>query len=453
MKTTFPEQFLWGAGTSAYQVEGAAAADGKGESIWDMNCRRQGTVWRGQSGNIACDHYHRYRGDVALMKEIGLQAYRFSIAWTRVLPDGTGTVNQKGLDFYSRLVDELLKAGIEPWATLFHWDFPHELYCRGGWLNPDSSNWFAEYVKVVVDELSDRVGNWITINEPQGYAGMWLPGDRLKGDKVMSQVLQAGHNTLLAHGKAVQAIRASARRPAKVGMAPAGNIKTPATTGRADVEAARRATFSVDGKEWRSNSWWMDPVFLGRYPAEGLKAYGENVPVFPQGDMKIISEPLDFCGINIYTAAVVRAGRGGRPETIQWPDGQPMTVMEWEVNPESMYWGPRFMFERYKAPVVITENGMANIDWVSADGKVHDPQRIDYTAAHLKALARAIRDGVKVDGYFHWSLMDNFEWGSGYKKRFGLIHVDYPTQKRTLKDSARWYRRVIRTHGDCLRKG
>lgn len=449
----FPRGFVWGAGTSACQVEGAAEADGKGLSIWDVNCLRPGTVWRGQTGQVACDHYRRYREDVALMKRMGLQAYRFSVSWPRVRPDGTGAVNARGLDFYSRLVDELLAAGIAPWVTLFHWDLPHELYCRGGWLNADSPDWLADYTRTVVEALSDRVGHWITINEPQAYAGMWLPGDRLKGDKSMAQVLRAGHNILLGHGRAVQAIRAAAKGPSAIGWAPAGSIRTPATERESDVEAARRATFGVDGREWRNNSWWMDPVFLGRYPEEGLAAYGASVPAVRTGDMETISQPLDFCGINIYTAEVVRAGDDGRPEAVPWADGSPMTAMDWDVNPACLYWGPRFMFERYRRPVVITENGMANVDWVACDGKVHDPQRIDYLTTHLRELARAIGDRIEVAGYFHWSLLDNFEWGSGYRKRFGLVHVDYPTQRRTLKDSADWYSRLIATNGGILWDG
>ena len=457
---TFPNNFTWGAATASYQIEGAAYEDGKGLSVWDMMCRNPGRIWEGQTGEIACDHYHRYKEDVSLMKAIGLKAYRLSLSWPRIMPAGTGAVNEKGLEFYDKLVDELLAAGIEPWVTLFHWDLPYELYCRGHWLNPDMPNWFADYTRVVVDKLSDRVTNWMTLNEPQCFIGLALqlgmhaPGDRL----ALPEVLRAGHHTLLSHGRAVQVIRASAKSPAQIGWAPVGVATIPASDSAADVEAARKAMFTIEyrsatgtpGVDVWNNAWWGDPVALGKYPDDGLEAYGNAVPKFSEDDMKTISEPIDFYGANIYNGATIRAGDDGRPEKPGRADGFPITALKWGVTPDCLYWAPKFLHERYKLPIVITENGMSNADWVSLDGKVHDPLRIDFLQRYLLALGRAIQDGVDVRGYFLWSIMDNFEWAEGFKERLGIIHVDYPTQKRTLKDSAYWYQKVIESNGTHL---
>jgi beta-glucosidase len=452
MTMSFPDGFLWGAATASYQVEGAAFEDGKGLSVWDMLCQRDNAVWNNQSGAVACDHYHRYKEDVALMREIGLRAYRFSIAWPRVLPEGVGTVNPQGVAFYDRLVDELLAANVAPYVTLFHWDYPYALYCRGGWLNPDSPDWFAEYVTVVVDKLSDRVRHWITLNEPQCFIGLGhrdgahAPGDRLG----WREVLRAGHHALLAHGKAVQAIRARAETPAQVGFSPVGIVHMPATDSPADIAAARQATSAVAHKNLWNNTWFADPVFLKQYPADGLALFGKDAPEVGPNDMDIIGQPLDFYGVNIYSGTYMRASAAGQPEAVPYPDGYPLTAYYWNVSPASLYWGPRFLWERYKRPIVVTENGLANADWVALDGKVHDPQRIDFTSRYLQALRQACRDGVQVGGYFHWSLMDNFEWAEGYRQRFGMTYVDFGSQKRTPKDSAYWYRDVIACNGANL---
>jgi beta-glucosidase len=448
----FPKGFVWGAATAAYQVEGAAREDGKGLSVWDVLCRRPGAIRGGQSGDVACDHYYRWREDVALMKRIGLRAYRFSISWPRVLPDGIGRANPKGLEFYDRLVDGLLTAGIAPFVTLFHWDYPYALYCRGGWLNRSSADWFADYASLVVSRLGDRVRHWITHNEPQCFVGLGhsdgthAPGDRLN----WAEVLRVAHHAHLAHGLAVQAIRAASARDCLVGIAPVGVVKIPATPSARDVAAARKEMFSVTARNTWNNTWWMDPLFFGRYPADGLALYAADLPPIEDGDLAIIRQPLDFLGVNVYSGAAVRAGAGGKPQAVAEPPGQPLTAMRWPVTPEALYWGPKLLAERYKVPIYITENGMAGLDWPALDGKVHDPQRIDFTARYLKALGRAVRDGADVRGYFHWSLIDNFEWAEGYSRRFGLVHVDYVTQKRTPKDSARWYARVIATNGRNL---
>ncbi|MBN2470804.1 MAG: family 1 glycosylhydrolase, partial [Anaerolineae bacterium] len=381
----------------------------------------------------------------------GLQAYRLSLSWPRILPEGVGRVNAAGLGFYDRLVDELLAAGIDPYITLFHWDYPYELYCRGGWLNPDSSDWFAEYAAVVADKLGDRVKYWMTHNEPAVFVvvghrdGRHAPGLKLS----FNQILRMSHNVQLAHGKAVQALRARVPE-AKIGAAIVSKIAMPATEQAADIEAARRFMFEFKGQDLWHHNWWSDPMLRGEYPADALALFDGLMPEIKAGDMETIHQPLDFYGVNIYNGAYVRAGADGEPEVLPQPMGFPITAFHWPVTPEALYWGPRFLWERYGLPIVITENGLANTDWVALDGKVHDPQRIDFTGRYLLNYQRAAADGVKLHGYFHWSVMDNFEWGEGTKHRFGLIHVDYETGRRTLKDSAYWYSNVIKSNGASL---
>ena len=448
----FMTNFVWGAAAAAFQIEGASFEDDKGWSVWDMMCRKKNTIWENHTGDIACDHYHRYKEDVSFMQQIGIRGYRTSVSWPRVIPNGIGVVNEKGLDFYDHLVDTCLAAGVQPWITLFHWDYPYELYCRGGWLNPDSPQWFAEYTGVVVDRLSDRVTNWVTMNEPQCFIGQGLyigihaPGDRLG----LKPMLRAGHHALLAHGRSVQVIKSRAKTPATIGYAPVGVIRMPAQETEGDIQAARSEMFSMRDESYWNNTWWTDPIFLGCYPEDGLSIYGDNAPKFTDQEMKIISEPVDFCGANIYNGRETSTDKSGCPIAVDRSAGYPMSTFNWPVTPQCLYWGPKFYYERYGKPIVITENGMTNVDWVSLDGKVHDPQRIDFLHRYLLQLRRAANEGVPIWGYFQWSLTDNFEWAEGFSKRFGLIHVDYATQKRTLKDSAYWYRDVIATNGQNL---
>ncbi|MEA2015225.1 MAG: GH1 family beta-glucosidase [Actinomycetota bacterium] len=458
---SFPKNFIWGVSASSYQIEGAAFEDGKGLSIWDRYTHRPGKIWNNHNGDVAADHYHRYKEDIALMKEIGVQSYQVSVSWPRVLPDGTGKVNKKGLDFYDRVIDELLNANILPIIEIYHWETPYELYCRGSWLNPDSPDWFADFTRVLVDKYSDRVSHWITMNEPQCFIGegYWdataAPGDKLG----IKEVLRAGHHALLAHGKSVQAIRAYSKtsEPA-VGIIIVGITKMPHTSSKEDIDAARQLMFMVpDNSYWENacywnNTWWFDPVLLGKYPEDGLNLYGRDAPEVGPNDMKIISEPLDFIGTNIYHANRVRAGKDGCPEEVIPPPGSPISAMRWPIEPGCLYWGPKFFYERYKTPIMITESGMSNYDTVSLDGKVHDPQRIDFLQKHLLQLEKAIGEGADVRGYFQWSIMDNFEWAEGYKERFGLIYVDFVTQQRILKDSAHWYKKVIATNGEYIKE-
>ncbi|MBN2211859.1 MAG: beta-glucosidase [Sedimentisphaerales bacterium] len=450
---TFPEMFHWGVATAAYQIEGAANLDGKGLSVWDMMCRRPGAVFENHNGEVACDHYHRFREDVAIMKELGVKAYRLSISWPRVLPEGIGKVNDKGMAFYHQLIDSLRENDIEPFVTLFHWDYPQTLFQRGGWLNPDSSNWFAEYTRVVIDALSDRVNHWITLNEPQCFIGLGhyrtehAPGLSL----TLPDVLKAAHHVLLSHGKAVQTIRQYSKQPTNIGYAPVGDLAVPDDeTAAADVDAAREETFSIKPGSFFNSVFWMDPILLGHYPEQSRESYGLVRDDISDADMAIIREPIDFLGVNIYNARRVTADQKGKPQILSRPAGYWQTAMDWPVEPTALYWGPKFFHERYNIPIIITENGMANQDCVSADGRVHDPQRIEFLRRYLRQLGRAYADGVKVQGYFIWSLLDNFEWAYGYSKRFGIVYIDYATQQRICKDSAYWYKQVIATNGAIL---
>lgn len=449
---SFPDGFVWGAAAASYQVEGAAYEDGKGLSVWDMMCKQPGKISSGNTGDIACDHYHRYEEDVRLMRDLRLQAYRLSISWPRVLPEGTGRINQEGLAFYDKLIDSLLENNVTPWVTLFHWDFPYALYRKGGWLNRDSADWFAEYTGVIVDKLSDRVGHWMTQNEPQCYIGHGhQSGEHAPGLKLgFSDVLLAAHHSLLAHGKSVQVIRARARSKPTIGAALVGMTKMPAQDTPENVEAAREAMFSITSKDCWNNTWFSDPMVFGRYPDDGLELFSAEMPEIKEGDMETICQPLDFYGVNIYQGQRIRRNNDGTIEKLPYPIGPSLTTLKWAVMPEALYWGPKFLYEHYKLPIVITENGMANTDWVHIDGKVHDPQRIDFLTRYLREYHRAITDGVEANGYFLWSIMDNFEWAQGYKQRFGIVHVDYPTGRRTLKDSAYWYKNVIASNGSNL---
>ena len=448
---TFPRDFIWGVAAASYQIEGATGEDGRGTSVWDMFCKQPGKVKGGESANVGPDHYHRWREDVELMANLGIQAYRLSIAWPRVIPDGIGKVNEKGMAFYDKLIDSLLENGIDPWITLFHWDYPYELFLKGGWLHPDSSDWFVEYARVVVEKLSDRVTHWMTLNEPQCFihfghqTGSNAPGLKLN----FPEVLTAGHNVLLAHGKAVQIIRTYAKTPPQVGAALVGIISVPAMDTPQDIDAARQATFAIMEKSLWNNTWWADPMIRGGYPADGLKLFGSLMPKVSVRDMEIIRQPMDFYGVNIYTADKVKAGKKGW-QTLGPEPGSARTAMEWTIVPESLYWGPKFLYERYGLPIVIAENGMANLDWIGVDGKVHDPQRIDYLNRYLQEYQRAISDGVSARAYFQWSILDNFEWTEGFSKRFGLVYVDYVSGRRIQKDSATWYKKCIVTNGNIL---
>lgn len=447
----FKKGFVWGAATASYQIEGAWNEDGKGLNIWDVYSQQPGNITEGHTGNVACDHYHRFKEDVALMKEIGINAYRFSISWPRLFPEGTGKFNEKGAKFYSDLIDELLKNDIEPYVTLYHWDYPYALHKKGGWLNDESVKWFADYAAKVAELYSDRVKYFITFNEPQCFIGSgYVSGGHAPNLQVSyKDAFQICHNVLKAHGAAVIALRENAKQPLKIGYAPTYNAFYPASESKEDIEAARNELFKCpplgESIMWNC-SWWSDPIVLGHYPEDGLRMYKDYLPEITEEDMKLISQPIDFYAQNIYNGKEIRAGKDGKAEVVDRPVGAGKTAIQWPITPECLRWAPKFFYERYKLPFYIAENGMSAHDVISLDGKVHDPNRIDFLTRYLTEYEKAADEGVDLAGYFHWSLMDNFEWTKGYTDRFGLIYVDYPTQKRILKDSAYWYRDWIKEH-------
>lgn len=448
----FRKDFVWGGASASYQIEGAAYEDGKGLSVWDMFCKQPGRIVDGSSGDVACDHYHRYQDDVDIMREIGYQAYRFSIAWPRMLPEGVGPVCDQGVDFYDRLVDSLLAAGVEPWVTLFHWDYPYALFRRGGWMNPDSPKWFAEYAGIVAKRLGDRVKRFLTVNEPQCFIGIGVdaiehaPGIHFP---IWDTLLMA-HHVLLGHGLAVQALRATAP-DALVGVSPTCGAHYPVAETPEHIEAARKAFFDVQKEApfW-SVSLWSDPIFMGEYPKKLYELFPEHMPPVGPDDMKTISQPLDILGQNIYNGKPVRADGQGGYAFVPLDKGHPFTGAKWPVTPKALYWGPRFLAEAYRMPIIITENGLSCPDVVSLDGKVHDPVRIDFLRRYLREYRRAAEDGVDLRGYFHWCVTDNFEWAKGYTDRFGMVYCDFETQERILKDSAYWYRETILANGENL---
>ena len=442
-----PADFLWGAATASYQIEGAAHEDGRGLSIWDQFAAIPGKVHRGENGDVAADHYHRMPEDVALMAELGLNAYRFSIAWPRILPQGTGTLNGRGLDFYDRLVDTLLARGITPFVTLYHWDLPLALHEKGGWLNRDTAFAFADYAEVVTRRLGDRVDWWVTLNEPwcSAYLG-YGTGEHAPGIRDKQSVYIAAHHLLLAHGLALPRLRAHTREPAQLGI----------TLNLTPVYAANDHPETLRAVEWvdkMSNRWFLDPIFHGNYP-EGLFAdAGVAPPPVHDGDLAIIAAPIDLLGVNNYSRSLIRAqieenGAGDdttrRYEQVAAVGDSVYTEMGWEVYPQALT-DVLVRVHRDYAPraIAVTENGAAFADQWDGSDHVSDPQRLHYLREHLLALGRARAQGVPVQGYFVWSLLDNFEWAEGYSKRFGVVYIDYPTQRRIVKDSGRWYAAFI----------
>lgn len=429
---SFPPDFIWGVATSAFQIEGASTADGKGRSIWDDFCRVPGAIVDSSNGDVACDHYNRWQADVDMIASLGVDAYRFSIAWSRVRPGGSGAWNEKGLAFYDRLVDRLLEKGIKSSVTLNHWDLPSELQATGGWGNRDTVHRFVEYAEGINKRLGDRLQSITTHNEPWIVAvlghdvGNFAPG--LKDKALASQV---SHHLLLAHGMALQALRAASAKP-QLGIVLNLSPTFPATDSAADKKQA----ILSDAHLLR---WYLDPIFHQRYPQEALDDLGANAPKVQDGDMKIIAQKLDYLGINYYSRSVVSA-------TGDWKAGQAgheLTDMGWEIYPEGL---TELLVRLHKdypgVPLHVTENGAAFKDQL-VDGQVHDTQRVKYLTDHVRAMARAIEQGVPLRSYMVWSLMDNFEWASGYEKRFGIVHVDYESQARHLKDSALWYRAFL----------
>lgn len=431
----FPKDFIWGAATSSYQIEGAALEDGRGECIWHRFSHTPGKVLNGDTGDVACDHYHRYEDDVQLMKQLGLQAYRFSISWPRVLPRGTGAVNEKGLDFYDRLVDTLLGANITPFATLYHWDLPQVLQDQGGWENPASVNWFVDYTRLMTERLGDRVKSWATFNESWVVAFVGNEtGEHAPGNTDKRIALKVAHHLLLSHGAAIPVIRET------VPDAYAGIVITAgAEHAYSNSEADRKAQ---QLRREMAHLWFMTPLFKGHYPGHAVKVQQHLLEDIDLDAVKAANVPIDWMGLNYYTRRVFKANEDGNPyppQLVTVPD-VPHTEMDWEIYPEGLYEVLLEWHETFDLPdIYITENGAAFDDPDPANGVVEDPDRVAYLREHFLAAERAIQKGVPLKGYFVWSLLDNFEWGWGYTKRFGIIHVDFETQKRTFKQSANFY--------------
>ena len=450
----FREDFIWGVASSAYQIEGTDSADGRGKTVWDM-FTEGGRVYENQNAYTSCDHMHHYKEDIALMKHLGIHAYRFSLNWARILPEGTGRVNEQAIEMYRDMILTMKENGITPYITLFHWEFPLALYEQGGWMNPKVVDWFGEYAKVVAERFSDLCEYFITINEPQCVVGLGhLSGVHAPGVKLsVKETFLVAHHLLMAHGQAVINLRKYAGRKIKVGYAPTGGVAYPYTDSPADIEAAKKVYFGFYNPigNWTWNvSWFSDPVFLGHYPAEGLEKFAEYLPEIKEEDMKLIYQPLDFMGQNIYNGYYVRAGENGEPEFVSRAPGFPKTGADWPVTPEAFYYGIKFLTERYPLPLYITENGMSCHDIVSSDGRVHDPNRITFLGSYIGAMQRAYDEGANVAGYFLWTFLDNFEWADGYRQRFGIVHVDFTSQRRIVKDSAYWYKNIIKTNGKAL---
>ncbi len=439
---SFPADFVWGVATSAYQIEGAIDVDGRSPSIWDTFSRVPGAIDGGDNGDVACDHYHRWAEDLDLVEELGAGAYRFSIAWPRVIPTGTGAVNQKGIDFYDGLVDRLLEKGITPHVTLYHWDLPQVLQDQGGWPSRDTAYAFGEYAAVVASALGDRVANWSTLNEPLCSAWLGhLEGVMAPGIKDIKAAVPASFHLHLGHGLAVQALRANARLVPNVGIVNNLSPSFPASDRPEDLAAATRA----DG---HTNRWWLDPIHGRGYPADMIEVYGVEPPVHGD-DLATIAQPLDYLGINYYMREVAAdnpTGHGPKVTHVKVP-GAKETAMGWEVYAQGLEDILVRVHEDY-APrsILITENGSAWNDTVDVDGSVNDDERAEYLETHIEACAGARRRGAPIDGYFAWSLLDNFEWAYGYDKRFGLVRVDYDTQQRTIKSSGRRYAEIVASH-------
>ena len=439
---SFPKNFVWGFAAAAPQIEGAAFADGKGPSVWDHFSRQPGKVHNGDTLDVACEHYTRYKQDFKLMRSLGAKHYRLSLAWPRIFPEGDGKLNQKGLDFYHRLFDAMDKAGLEPWVTMFHWDLPQALEERyGGWRDRRVADAFATYADTIVKAYGDRVKNWITLNEIfcftyLGYGnGAKAPGLKLP----MGEVNQTFHHALLCHGHGVRAVREHGGRGARVGLTDNSNIGVPLTETEADIAAAR---LHFVQSNWKT----IDPIYRGHYDPAYLRSAGKDAPKFQKEDFKLISLPTDFLGMNIYTGAFIRAAKGKpKYEVLPFPASYPQADASWlKILPQSLYWGPRHAAEVYGVKAIyITENGCGYNDAPPVDGEVHDLHRRDLVRNYLGELRRGIVDGVPVKGYFLWSFMDNYEWEDGYDRRFGVVYCDFKTQKRTPKTSARWFSTVI----------
>jgi beta-glucosidase len=440
MYYTFPDDFIWGVATASAQIEGAAFEDGKGLSIWDVFSKRHGAIKNADTPTFACDHYNRLDEDLDLLKKLGVDSYRFSISWPRIFPKGTGEINSKGLDFYERLIDGLIKRNITPFVTLYHWDLPQALEDKGGWRIRETALAFSDYAETVISKFGDRVKNWITFNEVPCFVELGYrqaahaPGAE-ENEKTIRQIY---HHVMLAHGLCVKAVRRCGGPGAKVGLVHNFHVVAPFTDEVPDIEKARQCFID-------KNSWMLDALFKGVYPEDKVIKLGSDIPDVAQGDMQIISEAVDFLGINIYGIQSLIHREYG---SLEYEKYFPRTDMDWPINPDCLYWGSRFINDMYNPPeMYITENGCAYPDDINKKGRVDDLARIEYLRSHLIGLHRAVSEGIPVKGYFCWSFLDNFEWSLGYSKRFGIVHVNYENYKRIPKLSFEWYARLIKNKG------
>jgi beta-glucosidase len=434
----FPDDFTWGTATSSYQIEGATRKDGRGESIWDEYCRQPGAVINGETGDVACDYYHRWEEDLDLLKELGVSHYRFSVAWPRIIPSGRGAVNQAGLDFYDKIINGLLERDIVPFLTLYHWDLPLELEKQGGWRSRETAYAYAEYTEVVTKAFGDRVKFWTTFNEMPCIVNLgYRTGEQAPGARESEQVVrQVNHHVLLAHGLGAQIIQKNVPE-AETGIVHLIDAPDPLTETDEDIEAARKGFVE-------SNSWMLDPVFLGKYPEEIWNELDHDVPKMEEGDLKTIHQPLSFMGVNAYSSWKIASKTRGIEEP---EDHFPRTDMDWPITNDCLYWAIRFGHERYNFPkIYVTESGCAYPDAPDSNGDVVDYARVHYMRNYLRGVHRTIGEGIPVKGYFAWSFMDNFEWSYGYDKRFGLTYIDYASLKRIPKVSFKWYSKVIRNN-------
>lgn len=446
---SFPKDFIWGSASAAYQCEGAWNADGKGASIWDDYAHDvgKGHVKKDENGDVACDLYHRFEDDVANMVKIGLKAYRFSVSWPRIIPDGDGEINEAGLQFYDDFINCLIKNGIEPWITLYHWDLPSALQKKGGWVNRETVNAFARYAKVVAERYTDRVKYFITINEPQCI--YWLGhgiGDQAPGLKCSNQEIAIClHNLVLAHGVATKSLK-KCRKDVEVGLVTSGRLCFPDVDTLSARDNAYIKTFELTDDDWAfSHNIFVDALMFNKYPDDAPYFIKEMEASLPASDWDLVEEP-DFLGVNVYYGECVNE----HGYEVEHPHGGAVTAMKWPITPKVMHVGIINLYKRYNLPIYITESGLSCNDHVFMDGKVHDLERIDYAHLYLSELKKAIEEGIPIKGYFHWSFMDDFEWSKGYDERFGLVYVDYSTQKRILKDSAYWYKEVIEKNGENI---
>ena len=453
----FPKKFAFGTATSSYQIEGNNPDMGGGASVWDEFVKRSGVIDDGSTGEIACDHINRYGDDFKLMSELGIKHYKFSVSWAKIMPHGIGVVNERAISIYRDMILKMKKYGITPYLTLFHWEYPQELMEKGGWLNPKSPEWFYEYAKVVAENFTDIVDYFFTIDGPQSYVGyghilgIHAPGYKFskKGTFIIS------HNILKAHGYGVKALREFGSDRTKVGIASTAIVAYPYTECEADISAARKVYFGCDWPEkmWCLNvTWFLDPIVLGHYPEDAMKKHKEYLPHITARDMKLISQPIDYIGQNIYNGYWIAELSNGYPIYIDRPEDYPKTGIGWPVTPECLFFGPKFLYERYHLPIYITENGAAYSDKVVKEDvkRVHDESRVEFIGSYLKQIKRALENGIDIRGYFLRSFLDNFEWSSGYTQRFGIVYVNFETQERIKKDSAYYYQKVCESNGEIL---